>query len=145
MLATMNHVSVGALASAVCGIEWDHIVGIPRGGLIVATLIGYRLENPRVSALTFAYTRDDKGGAHPFAVLCSPDIREGQDVLLVEDATDSGTLMEGGRSLLRDHGADVMTAALWVRKSSPYRPDVWLGVAEELPSARDMFAGIDLA
>lgn len=132
------------LADLVPG-PWGCIVGIPRGGLIVAAALGYELGTTRVGAFTAVYRR--RSGLPPVVgrELCVPLSRSAERVLLVEDATDTGTLLEHARAWIEDRGAVVTTASLWVRSSSPYRPDLWVSEVDVLPSARSLLGYEDLS
>ena len=127
------------LADQVPG-PWDLVVGIPRGGLIVAAALAYELNTPRVGAFTAAYRR--RRGLAPVMgrELCVPLVRAAERVLLVEDATATGALMEHARAWIEDRGAVVVTACLWVLSSSRYRPDLWVSEVDVLPSGRDLLA-----
>lgn len=117
---------------------WAQIVGIPRGGLIVAAALGYELGTTRVAAFTVAYRR--RRGLPPVVgrETCTPLPLPGESVLVVEDGTDTGTLLEHARAWLEDRAAVVTTASLWVRSSSRYRPDRWVSEVDVLPSGRSL-------
>lgn len=133
---------IGRLAGKLPG-PWDAIIGIPRGGLIVAALLGYALDVQRIESVVIDYVRDGNGRAHPVAAYSMERFQVGQRILLVEDATDTGRLLNFARPHLADRGApaDITTAALWVRKDSDYRPDVWLEEVDTLPSAQSLIVG----
>ena len=122
---------------------WDAIVGIPRGGLIVASLLGYALDVPRIESVYVEYRRDDAGLAIPTGA-CARERFFPERLLLVEDGTDTGRLQEFARLFLERRGAraEIVTTAVWVKRSSSYRPDVWLEEVDILPSARDLFGGV---
>lgn len=117
---------------------YEQIVGIPRGGLIVAAALGYRLGIRDVGAFSTRYQRRTDGPPVITRVTCEPTIRRHSQVLLVEDGTASGTLMEYARTQLVIAGANVITAALWVSKAHDYRPDVWVEAVDVLPSAASL-------
>ncbi len=137
------HDTIGRLADKLAGQQFDHIVGIPRGGLIVAAGLGYRLDIPRIEPIVIDYVRDGNGRAHPTAAYSLERFRTGQRILLVEDGTDTGRLLNFARLHLVGRGApaDIVTAALWVRRGSPYRPDVWACEVDTLPSGATLLAG----
>lgn len=126
---------ISELASRLPG-PWDVIVGIPRGGLIVAAGLGYALGVSKVGAHSRHYHRGDDGkpvlGSN-YAVVRS---RPGQRVLLVEDATVTGTLLQAAWSHYANRGARVTTAAIWITKGEAYRPDVWLHEVDQVPPGR---------
>jgi hypoxanthine phosphoribosyltransferase len=118
--------------------RFDLIVGIPRGGLIVAAALGYRLDARDVGAFSTRYRRGD-GPPVITRITCRPIVRQHSRVLVVEDGTASGTLLEHARRTLEEHdGADVTTAALWVSKGHGYRPDVWVEEVDTLPSGASL-------
>jgi len=127
------------LADQVPG-PWDLVVGIPRGGLIAAVALAYELNAPRVGAFTAAYRRRRALPPVVGRELCVPLVRAAERVLLVEDATATGTLMEHARAWIEDRDAIVVTASLWVLSSSRYRPDFWVSEVDVLPSGRDLLA-----
>jgi hypoxanthine phosphoribosyltransferase len=131
------------LAAKLTG-RWDAIVGIPRGGLVVAAGLGYALDVSRVASWTVEYSRTgpvpDIGAilAAPRAAIRGAESR----ILLVEDGTDTGTLLEAAAWWHQHYlSVRVFTAALWVKRSSKYRPDVWLDVVDELPSGKELIRG----
>lgn len=128
---------IGRLAAKLTG-QWDAIVGIPRGGLVVAAGLGYALAIDNVSAVSFRYLRRP-GRVDVGKLLAEPVDVFGERVLLVEDGTDSGTLLTAGRRYLEErYAAEVSTAALWVKRDSPFRPGVWLEEVDVLPSGQEL-------
>ncbi len=131
---------IARLAGKLSG-RWDAIVGIPRGGLVVAAGLGYALDVRQVASWTVDYTRT---GPVPDigAILAAPRsaIRgdEGR-VLLVEDGVDTGTLLDAAAWWHQHYlSVRVFTAAVWVKRSSSYRPDVWLEEVDVLPSGLEL-------
>lgn len=131
---------VSALAAAVRGLPdpVDAIVGVPRGGLLVAALLGYRLGIKDVAAAAFTYTRPahDQPPAD-VRIRCLPAYAEPRRILVVEDAAVSFTL--GG--LARDHlvaaGHTVVTAAVSVTPES-VKPDIWISEGPTIPTADEL-------
>ncbi len=128
---------IAKLAAAVEG-PWSQIVGIPRGGLVVAAALGYALDVRDVAAFSVRYWRRPAGPPIIGRVTCRPDLRTHDRVLVVEDATASGTLLEYARTELVLAGAQVTTAALWVSRAFAYRPDVWVEEVDVLPSGASL-------
>lgn len=129
------------LAAKLTG-RWDAIVGIPRGGLIVAAGLGYALDIQDVQALGMAYTRNEDGLPYVIRITSAPTRARGTRVLLVEDATATGTLLDHAARYLKRRGARVTTAAVWVSARHDYRPDVWLHAVDELPSGATLLGGV---
>ncbi len=134
---------IGRLATQLAGQRFDHIVGIPRGGLIVAAALAYRLGVTRVAAHGQDYHRPRSGPPFLGVIYARLQAVPGDRILLVEDGTDTGTLLDVARCWYAAEHADVTTAALWVLKDSPYRPDVWAAEVDVLPSAASLVAGLD--
>lgn len=133
---------IDRLAAKLSG-NWDAIVGIPRGGLIVAAGLGYLLDVPRVASFTVGYVR--RGPVPDIgAILAAPraTIRgEHRRILVVEDGTDTGTLLEAAAWWLRHYlSLQVVTAALWVKRPAAYRPDLWVEEVDTLPSGASLLA-----
>lgn len=124
---------------------WDAIVGIPRGGLIVASLLGYALDVQRVGAFAVEYERHQHGPPTLGSLWCSPDLSRARHrrVLLVEDSTATGTLIEDARAWHEFYlpQAEIVTAALWVSNLHDYRPDVWVEAVDVLPSSPGWVTG----
>lgn len=119
------------------------IVGIPRGGLIVAAALAYRLDVHDVGAFSTRYYRRTDGVPVIQSITRAPTVRPGSLLLVVEDGTATGTLMTHARDALVADGAQVLTAALWVSKGHKFRPDVWIEEVDVLPSGASLLAGDD--
>lgn len=126
---------IRALAARLPG-PWDLIVGIPRGGLVVAAMLGYQLDVKRVGAYGRDYTRPVEGEA-PDVGGCYATVKvaKGDRVLVVEDATVTGTLLSSAWAHFANQGARCTTAALYVTRDA-WLPDVWLHEVDEVPSGR---------
>lgn len=132
---------IGRLVDKLDGLKFDQIVGIPRGGLIVAAALGYRLDVRDVAAFSARYQRHVDGLVTVHRLTCRPIVRPHSRLLLVEDGTVSGALLENARRDLEEHdNADVTTASLWVHANSRYRPDVWVEEVDVLPSGASLLA-----
>lgn len=131
------------LAAKLTG-KWDAIVGIPRGGLIVAAGLGYALEVDRVGAFAVEYQRFPDAPPKLGPLWCGPIVDRGRHaarrILLVEDATATGTLLTDAADWHRFYyaSAEIVTCSLWVSTLHDYRPDVWVEEKDVLPSAREL-------
>lgn len=116
---------------------WGAVIGIPRGGLIVASLLGYVLGVDRVAAHGQDYFR--RRGRPPLLgiVYCRFQAVPGERVLIVEDGVNTGTLIESACRWYQAEHAHVTTAAVWVKHGSAYRPDVWMHEVDEMPSVKE--------
>jgi hypoxanthine phosphoribosyltransferase len=133
-------VIIDRLVAKLDGLRFDQIVGIPRGGLIVAAALAYRLEVRDVGAFSVRYQRHVDGAVTVGRLTCRPIVRAHSRLLLVEDGTATGTLIDFARRYLERRRADVTTAALWVSKAHDYRPDVWVEEVDTLPSGASLLA-----
>ncbi len=138
--------TIAALAAQLDGRHFDHIIGVPRGGLIVAAGLGYLLDVRQVSAFGVNYERCCTP-PHLGNIYCLPQVDEtaGEHLLIVDDGVATGTLLEYAADWYRHHTnwlrperATVTTAAVWVSSSHGYRPDVWVEERSELPSGASL-------
>lgn len=118
--------------------RWDAIIGIPRGGLIVASLLGYELDVQRVASHSQDYRRHADGPPTLGVIYARFQSVPGERLLVVEDATQTGTLLESARRWYTHEHVSVTTAALWVSTLSTYRPDVWVSAVDVLPSVKEL-------
>ena len=118
----------------------DTIVGIPRGGLLVAALLGYQLGIKDVSAATFTYSRTafDQPPSN-VRIQCLPVFTNKRRILVVEDAAISFTLGGLARDHLVDAGHTVVTAALSVTPLSA-EVNIWLREKPTIPTADELKA-----
>ncbi len=142
---------IGRLAAKLAGQQFDSIVGIPRGGLIAAAALAYRLGVTQVSAFGITYQRRPGEQAPTIGGHYStPQLGLNERVLLVEDGVRTGTLLEYAATWLRTYDdtartnwpATVVTAALWVSTRHDYRPDVWAAEVDIPPSGASLVAGL---
>lgn len=116
---------------------WDAIVGIPRGGLVVAAMLGYELGVRTVGAHGYHYERPAGGGVPVVGRrYTSTRVTAFDSVLVVEDSTVTGTLLGQVAETYRELGALVTTASIYVTEGETFRPDVWLHKVDEVPSGR---------
>lgn len=114
---------------------FDAVVGIPRGGLAVAAMLGYLLDVSTVAAHGQRYVR--RGGTPVVGPIYSTfQAVQGERILVVEDATVTGTLLAEAGGFYMERGAGVTTAALYVTAGEMFRPDVWVYEVDEVPSGR---------
>lgn len=124
------------------GVEhFDTIVGIPRGGLIVAANLGYWLGIANVAAFGVEYRRARKIDLGRIFAL--PVLRHDERLLIVEDSCLTGTLIENARRQLASERREIVTVALWVSPAFSYRPDLWAVETEHPPNGRDLLRCLD--
>lgn len=88
-------------------VEIDAIYGIPRGGLIIATLLSYRMNKP----LTMKLIKDNY-----------------RKILIVDEICDSGLTMSNffHRQNSFIHSRNIIKASLFIRKSTKFKPDYYI-------------------
>jgi hypoxanthine phosphoribosyltransferase len=139
--------TIRVLADRLSMRRYDLIVGIPRGGLAVALALAYDLRVAHVASYSVKYVRPEGGGPPSTgAVWCAPASAHlaGKEVLVVEDGTITGTLLEHAARYCRTHVGPrgrVTTAAIWVSTRHGYRPDFWSHQVAEVPVARVSVTG----
>lgn len=133
----MLHDDITLLAAQLAGRgPFDAIVGIPRGGLVVAAGLGWLLDVPRVGAHGRAYERAGDGVPVTGEVYARTFATVGARVLIVEDAVVTGTLLADALGWYRVLAHRVTTAALYVTRGAAYRPDVWVHEVDQAPSGK---------
>lgn len=127
--------SFGAAARSVAediardGFRPDAILGIARGGLVLAGALAYALDVKSVFLINVEYyTGVDERLAAP--VILPPQLRVGDldamNVLIVDDVADTGATLELVRDICRDAVADARTCVLYEKPASCVRCDyVW--------------------
>ena len=120
-----------ALAQAVHDDGWrpDLILGIARGGLLVAGAIGYALgvKNTFTMNVEF-YTGIDERLDVPMILPPVPDLVDFADfkVLVADDVADTGATLQLVREFCTGHVADVRSAVIYEKSRTLVRSDyVW--------------------
>lgn len=104
----------------------DEIVAIARGGLSLGLILTDLLQKP-ISTITIqSYTDIEKQGELTITSRLGKQIK-GKHILLVDDIADSGkTFQRAIKYLSRFHPASVITAALFYKPHSVFRPDFFV-------------------
>src|SRR6201995_1578063 len=131
-------VGARALAEAAVadGFVPDIVLGIARGGLLVAGAVGYALgvKNTFTMNVEF-YTGIDACLAVPMILPPVPDLIDFADtkVLIADDVADTGATLKTVHEFCAGKGADVRTAVLYEKSPSTIkceyvwkRPDRWI-------------------
>ena len=107
----------------------DAVVAVPRGGWIPARLVAERLGVKQL--YSYGVTYDDQ---HPTSLLVyqRPELI-GANILLIEDAVESGRSLQHARDDLSTNNR-VTSAALVVKRSRNYTPDLWLDERASIPA-----------
>lgn len=116
------------LASAVLasGFAADIVVAIARGGLLLAGSISYALGTKNCGSINVEfYTGVDERLPEPVLLppLLDAPALLGQNVLLVDDVSDSGRTLAMVVDLLQSHGAVVRTVTLYSKPRTVLEPD----------------------
>ena len=132
--------TVDALAGRILADRMPEVlVGVLRGGLVPAVLLGHKVGVRSVRAVEVTHTIDDSVGADKFRaprVVNAASIGDltGMDVLLIDDIAGSGDTLECTIDLLQAAGATrVRTAVLtvnhanWRRSQSPADVVTYIG------------------
>jgi len=111
---------------------FDVILGIARGGLCMAQMLGEFYDLREVYAInTMGYDGTVKrGGIEVFNI---PRLKLGQRVLIVDDIVDSGDTLLEVLAVLEEQYSQLsfMTASLFYKKSARIEPDYWVKEATE--------------
>ena len=104
----------------------DIVSGVAKGGVIPAVMIAEKLGVKDMYAIT---VKKHEGKRRVMTKL-TEDIAH-KKILLVEDAVESGKSMLAAKKYLEGKGAIVKTAALFIKDSSPVKPDYALESFED--------------
>ena len=111
------------------GFAADIVVAIARGGLLLAGSISYALGTKNCGSINVEfYTGVDERLPEPVLLppLLDAPALLGQNVLLVDDVSDSGRTLAMVVDLLQAHGATVRTVTLYSKPRTILEPDyVW--------------------
>ena len=92
------------------GDSYDAVVGIPRGGLVLATYLAHRLEVKKVLSTDQS--------------LCEIMYGRAPRILLVDDISDSGeTFKKVLYNKFRHYTGEIVTASLAMRWNTTFKPD----------------------
>ena len=106
----------------------DVIVGIVRGGIIPAQLLSTELGENQVHCISV--TKDGKRRRVVTKIL---EELVNKNVLLVEDALESGRSLIEAKRYLESTGANVKTACLYYTSASDIVPDFYLRKVARIP------------
>jgi xanthine phosphoribosyltransferase len=100
----------------------DLVIGIARGGVVLATLAAYELGvDMKVMRVNYRDDSNSPRHAHP-VVLSAPDIARRTRVLLVDDVSVTGSTLDAGRAALA--GCSVQTLVLKGKADHVLFPDI---------------------
>jgi uncharacterized protein len=114
------------------GFEPNMIVGVARGGLIPARLLSGALGVQRIASIGVAYQGQDRDQATLYSV--PTPIQRADQILLVEDALETGRSLRHALSVLASQAGSVRTAAYFYRPDAVIVPDYCVGPAAQIPA-----------
>jgi hypoxanthine phosphoribosyltransferase len=120
---------VAGLAERLVGQEYDLLIAITRGGLVLAGMLAYRLRIRNILVAAVEYY-DERGlpGPHPtFLQFPADPLLRGQRVLVVDEVWDSGTTIHAVTERIRQAGGIPTTVVLHYKPSHsvvPGEPDL---------------------
>lgn len=110
----------------------DVIIGIARGGLIPAQILGYKLNVPKVLSYgIYSYTGDNKPSGN-YGEYQVPDIIQlhNQHVLLVDDLVDKGGSFNKAINRLIINAASFRTAAPLIKTGAKFIPNFYVDIID---------------
>lgn len=124
---------VERLAEAVRGGDFDAIVAVARGGLVVARLLSDILDVKRLITLQVEYYEDiGKRGRKPRIIGELGSEVGGMALLVVDDIADTGDTLNTVKEHLRNAGAArITTCTLYVKPWCTYKPDYYVETVEK--------------
>lgn len=123
--------------------DFDAIVAIARGGMVLAHMLGEHYDIREVYTInTIGYNDTEK--LDRVEVFNIPDLKQAKNILVVDDIVDSGATMKLVLQLLSEHYPDssFKSAALFYKTSAVIKPDWHVRYAEEWI---DFFWSVDMA
>tara|TARA_Y100000310_G_scaffold314613_1_gene364152 strand:+ start:280 stop:801 length:522 start_codon:yes stop_codon:yes gene_type:complete len=115
-------------------IDFKHIIGISRGGLIPATLLSKYLNVREVLSVGIrSYedgdnyaSRQSKPLVYQDILYSAPQIFRGEPVLLVDDISDKGNTFKYIVDKIKSAGhVELYTASIFIKDKTTYRPDFY--------------------
>lgn len=115
-----------ALAKKIKDTKIDEIISISRGGMVVSRLFSDLLNLPISHIAIESYT-DLSQQKEPIVTQISPREFKGENILLVDELSDSGKTFVRGLSYLKELPINkTYTAAPYYKPSTMHKPDFWV-------------------
>lgn len=110
----------------------DIIVGIPRSGLIVSTLIAEYIGKPSTDLQSYIFGHDNIRMAKS-SVAPETHIAEQKNVLLVDDGLGSGVSMQNAKNMILEHKPDtkITTLSIFVEPFATNKCDIYFQVMRD--------------
>jgi len=108
------------------------IVGVARGGLTFAHFLAEALDIRKVFAIN-SVSYSEKERLKNIEIFGVPELRDEQDILIVDDIADSGRTLKEIIKILQNRYPDsnFKTFTLFYKESSIFKPDYYLYTTEE--------------
>lgn len=106
----------------------DMLVAVARGGWIPARLLSNTLGIQKLASIGLTYTDRDRTSIVVYSI---PSLNKCDKLLVVEDCLATGKCMVEAIKILLSKGANVKTAALFVRTDSILLPDYYIAITDE--------------
>lgn len=111
----------------------DLVVGIPRSGMLVASIIALKQNLPLTDLYSFLRNDDLKKGntrTYKHAELVKP--RDAKNILLVDDSISSAKSMRAAEELIRAiYNGNVVTMAVFAERHNRHHVDMYLELVEQ--------------
>jgi len=109
----------------------DLVVGIPRSGLIISTLISEYINKPATDVFSYINLIDNKP-VNPGSLAPSTDIANARKILLVDDAVGLGITFEETKKLISTKSkCEIITLAPFVEPFSTNKVDIYFEIWQD--------------
>lgn len=109
--------------------EFDQILFIPRGGMIIGDMMTRMFNKPYAVLVASSYQEDHSQRSLELCKnIAMTTEKLGSRILLVDDLVDSGMTLEAVKKELEGKfpGIEIRTAVIWYKKSSKFKPDYYV-------------------
>lgn len=122
--------------------EFDAIIAVARGGMIIAQMIGEHFDIRDVFVINSIGYKGDKK-LDSIKIFNIPNLDRSKNILIVDDIIDSGQTMKEILNILnKNHSKKVFkTASIFYKKEALYKPDFFVKYTTKWV---DFFWSIDL-
>lgn len=110
--------------------NYDAIVGIARGGMILATMLSEISGNKKLYSIGYSSYEGKNKTELRQTMAINPDLKN-LNILLCDDISDSGKTLDKAYKDLSNLGNEVMTVALFFKGDSLFIPDLTMALAKD--------------